>query len=71
MKNPFQHAFFDPPVDSDADGAPGAEGRGEGPPFAAVFADIDEGVKEAAAIDFHISPLLRKKVNNFFPLFLG
>jgi hypothetical protein len=71
VKNPFQHAVFSPSVDSDVDGMPGAEGFREGPPFTAVFADIDERVKEAAVIDFHISPLFRKKGNNFFPLFLG
>jgi hypothetical protein len=71
VKNPFQHTVFGPPVDSDVDGMPGAEGGGESPPFTAVFADIDYGVKEAAVIDFHVSPLFRKKDNNFFPLFPG
>jgi hypothetical protein len=45
---------------------PGAEGPGECPPFAAVFADIDYGVRETAIIDFHVSPLFGKKVHNFF-----
>jgi hypothetical protein len=71
VKNPFQDAVFSPPVDSDVDGMPGAEGLRECPPFTTVFADIDERVKEAAVIGFHISPLFREKVNNFFPLFLG
>jgi hypothetical protein len=66
VKNPFQHAVFSPPVDSDVDGMPGAENRRERPPFTAVFADVEERVKEVAAIDFRISPLFRKKVNNFF-----
>jgi hypothetical protein len=71
VKHPFQDAVLSPPVDSDVDGMPGAEGRRERPPFTAVFADIDESVKEATVIDFHISPLFRKKGNNFFSLFLG
>jgi hypothetical protein len=50
---------------------PGAEGFGESPLFAAVFADIDYGVKEAAVIDFHVSPMFGKKDHNFFPLFPG
>jgi hypothetical protein len=70
VKNLFQHAVLCLPVDSDAEGMPGAEGLGEGAPFTAVFTDIDYGVKEAAVIDFHISPLFGKKAHNFFPLFL-
>jgi hypothetical protein len=50
---------------------PGTEGFRERPPFTAVFTDIDDGVKEPAAIDFYISPLFREKGNNFFPLFLS
>jgi hypothetical protein len=50
---------------------PGAESLRECPPFTAVFADIDESVKEAAVIGFHLSPLFRKKGNHFFPLFMG
>jgi hypothetical protein len=50
---------------------PGAEDLREGPPLAAVFADIDDRVKELAVIDFYLSPLFREKVDNFFPLFLG
>jgi hypothetical protein len=66
MKNPFQDAVFCPPVDSDVDGMPGAEGLGECSSFAAVFADVDYGVKEVAVIDSHVSPLFGKKVHNFF-----
>jgi hypothetical protein len=40
LKNPFQDTVFCPPVDSDADGMPWAEGLRERAPFAAVFADI-------------------------------
>jgi hypothetical protein len=54
---------------SDIDGMPGAEGFREGPPFTAVFADIDEGVKEPAVINFYISPLLREQTENLFSLF--
>jgi hypothetical protein len=50
---------------------PGAEGLREGPPFASVFADIDKRVEEATVINFHVPSLFWKKVNNFFPLFLG
>jgi hypothetical protein len=71
LKNPFQDAVFCPPVDSYTDGMPGAEGPGEGTPFTAVLADIDYGVKKAAVIDFHVSPLFGKKVHNFFSLFPG
>lgn len=71
VKNPFQHAVFGPSVDSDVDGMPGAEGFREGPPFTAVFADIDDGVKEPVVIDFHISPLFGKQTDNFVSLFLG
>jgi hypothetical protein len=66
LKNPFQDAVFCPPVDSDVDGMPEAEGPGEGPPFAAVFANIDYGVWETAVIDFHVSPLFGEKVIIFF-----
>jgi hypothetical protein len=65
VKDTFQHAVFGPSVDSDVDGMPGAEGFREGPPFAAVFADIDDSVKEPAVMDFYISPLFREKGNNF------
>jgi hypothetical protein len=50
---------------------PRAEDLREGPPFTAIFTDIDESIKEAVVINFHISPLFRKKVNDSFPLFLG
>jgi predicted membrane-bound mannosyltransferase len=49
---------------------PGAEGRGEGSPFTAVLADIDDGVKKTAVIDFYVSPLYREKPQNLFSLFL-
>jgi hypothetical protein len=71
VKNPLQHAVFCPAIDSDADGAPGAEGFRERPPFAAVFADRDESLKRPAVIDFYISPLFGEKADYFFPLFLG
>jgi hypothetical protein len=45
---------------------PGAEGPGESTPFTAVLADIDYGIRKAAVIDFHVSPLFEKKVHNFF-----
>jgi hypothetical protein len=57
---------FLPTVDSYTDGMPGAESPGEGPPFAAVFTDIDYGIRETAVIDFHVPPLFGKKVHNFF-----
>jgi hypothetical protein len=56
MKNPFQPVVFCPPVDSEADGVPGAEGPGDSPSLAAVFTGIDYGVKEAAGIDFSRFP---------------
>jgi hypothetical protein len=71
LKNPFQDAVFRLSVDSDADGVPRAEGLGEGALFTAVFTDIDYGVKEAAVIDFHVSPLFGKKAHNFFSLLPG
>jgi hypothetical protein len=42
----------------------------KGPFQHAVFTDLDYGVKEAAGIDFHVSPLLGKMVHNLFSLFL-
>jgi hypothetical protein len=66
VKGPFQHAVFCLSVDSDVDGMPWAESLREGPPCAAVFTDLDYGVKEAAGIDFHVSLLFRKKVHIFF-----
>jgi hypothetical protein len=69
VKDPFQHAVFCPPVDSDVDGMPRAEGFRESPPFTAVFADIDEGIKEPAVIDFYISPLFGEEPEDLFPLF--
>jgi hypothetical protein len=63
VKNPFQHAVFGlaVAVDSDGDGMPGAEGIRESPPFAAIFADIDERVKEAdcATLNLTIGERLR------------
>jgi hypothetical protein len=59
VKNPFQYSVFCPAVDSDVDGMPGAEGFRKGPPFTAVFTDIDDGIKEPAVIDFYIFPLCR------------
>jgi hypothetical protein len=69
VKNPFQHVVFGPPVDSEVDGMPGAEGFREGRPFTAVFTDIDDGVKEAAIIDLYISPLYGEQADNVVPLF--
>jgi hypothetical protein len=48
---------------------PRAEGFREGPPFTAVFADIDDSIKEPAVMDFYISPLLGEKTENLFSLF--
>jgi hypothetical protein len=45
---------------------PGAEGPGESTPFTAVLADIDYGVRKAAVIDFHVSPLFGKRFIIFF-----
>jgi hypothetical protein len=69
VENPFQHAVLGPSVDSDVDGMPGSEGFREGPPFAAVFADRDDGVKEPAVIDFYLSPLFGEEPEDLFPLF--
>jgi hypothetical protein len=48
---------------------PGAEGFREGRPFTAVFTEIDDGVKEAAIIDFYISRLYGEQADNVVPLF--
>jgi hypothetical protein len=58
---PIQHAVFCPPVDSDIDGMPGTEGFRKGPPFTAVLADSDDGIKEPAVIDFYISVILHEE----------
>jgi hypothetical protein len=50
---------------------PRVEGGREGTPCTAVFTDTEDSVKEAAVIDFYISPLYREEPDNFFLLFPG
>jgi hypothetical protein len=65
------YPVFCPAIDSDIDGMLRAEGFREGPPLAAVFADIADGVKELAGINFYISPLGGEQTDNVVSLLLG
>jgi hypothetical protein len=70
-EHPFQNAFFGPALDTDMDGMPGAEGRGERSPFTTILTDMNDGIEEAVIVDGNISPPRGEMPDYFFPLFSG
>jgi hypothetical protein len=70
VKNTFRNSIFSPSIDLDINGASAAEDFGKVSPFAVVFTDIDENVKEPPAIEFYTSPLFWEQTNNAVSLSL-
>jgi hypothetical protein len=67
----YIYPVFCPAIDSDIDGMLRVDGFREGPLLAAVFADIADGVKELAVINFYISLLGGEQTDNVVSLLLG
>ncbi|MBB3810609.1 hypothetical protein [Pseudochelatococcus contaminans] len=62
FKNPVENSLFGPSAKPHLDGVPIAVLFRQAVPLAAILRNIEQGIKQAPAIDFHVAALQRQEL---------